>query len=57
MVYGIVRQTEGFINHKGEFLNRKEAFAHATECGQLTQTTLWYKQDHNDIELYSEDLY
>lgn len=48
---------EGFINHKGEFLDRKEALKHAQECGQLTQTTLWYKEDHGDDELYSEDLY
>ena len=48
---------EGFINHMGVFLNRKEAFKHAQECGQLTQTTLWYKEDHRGDELYSEDLY
>ena len=48
---------EGFITHDGVFLNRKDAFKHAVECGQLSQSTLWYKEDHNDFELYSEDLY
>ena len=48
---------QGFINHKGEFLNRKAAFEHAKECGQLCVTTCWYKEDHNQDELYSEDLY
>ena len=49
--------TEGFINHKGEFLDRKEALAHALECGQLSATHRYYQQDHNIDELYSEDLY
>lgn len=48
---------DGFINHKGEFLDRKEALAHALECGQLNQTVRWHKEDHNEDELYSEDLY
>ena len=49
--------TEGFINNKEEFLDRIEAWKHAVECGQLSKTTRWYKYDHNDRELYSEDLY
>lgn len=49
--------TEGFINHKGEFLDRKEALAHALECGQLSETHKYYQEDHNINELYSEDLY
>lgn len=48
---------DGFINHKGEFLDRKEAYKHAVECGQLNQTVRWHKFDHNEDELYSEDLY
>ena len=48
---------QGFINHKGVFLNRKEALAHASECGQLSATHRWYQKDHNIDELYSEDLY
>lgn len=48
---------EGFISNTGEFLNRTDAYVHAVQCGQLTQTTRWYKEDHGDRELYSEDLY
>ncbi len=48
---------QGFINHKGEFLGRKEALAHAKECGQLSATHRYYQEDNNIDELYSEDLY
>ena len=51
------RKIEGFINHKGEFLNRKEALYHALECGQLSETHRYYQEDNNINELYSEDLY
>jgi hypothetical protein len=50
-------EREGFINHKGEFLDRKEALKHALECGQLSATHRYYQEDHNINELYSEDLY
>lgn len=50
-------KVQGFINHKGVFLDRKEALAHALECGQLSATHRWYQKDHNIDELYSEDLY
>lgn len=53
--YKVVEQ--GFITHKGEFLNRSEALSHALECGQLSASTRWYQEDHNHEELYSEDLY
>ena len=51
------KQIQGFINHKGEFLDRKEALFHALECGQLSETHRYYQEDHNIDELYSEDLY
>lgn len=51
------KQVQGFINHKGEFLDRKEAFKHAKEIGQCNATQRWYWEDHNQDELYSEDLY
>ena len=50
-------ECQGFINHKGEFLDRVEAWKHALECGQLSISNRWYKVDHNEDELYSEDLY
>ena len=48
---------EGFITRDGVFLNRKDAFKHACHCGQLSQSTLWYKEDNKIEELESEDLY
>ena len=33
-----VNETQGFIDHKGEFLDRKEAFKHVQEIGQCTAT-------------------
>lgn len=51
------KEIQGFINHKGEFLDRKEAFEHAKECGQCNETQRYYWEDHNQDELYSEDLY
>lgn len=51
------KRTQGFINHNGEFLDRKEALKHAQECGQLSATHRYYQEDHNIDELYSEDLY
>lgn len=48
---------EGFIDHNGNFLTRKEAYDEAIKCGQLSASTRWYKEDHGDTELYSEDLY
>jgi hypothetical protein len=48
---------QGFMNHKGEFLDRKEAFEHVKEIGQCNATQRYYWEDHNQTELYSEDLY
>ena len=48
---------QGFIDQDGNFFDRKEAFAHALICGQLSTTTRWYKDDNNQKNLYSEDLY
>ena len=51
-------EIQGFINHKGDFLNRKEAFIHAQECGQINAHNRQYrKENHIPGELYSEDLY
>lgn len=53
----ILQRTDGFINHKGEFLDRKEALAHALEIGQLSQTHIDYQRDNHLNEMFSEDLY
>lgn len=57
VTYKISVEEQGFITTDGKFLDRKDAYKHAIECGQLNQTTLWHKQDRNEDELYSEDLY
>ena len=44
----------GFIDHQGNFLNRKDAWKHACDCGQLPVNIV----EHNiSEELFSEDLY
>ena len=48
---------EGFVDNRNNFYNRHEAFMWAQQIGQLPETVLEYKKDHNENELYSEDLY
>lgn len=48
---------EGFIDNKKNFFDRQSAFVRAKECGQLPGTLLWAKEDQDECELYSEDLY
>ena len=48
---------QGFITHKGEFLDRVQALGHARGCGQLSATHRYYQEDNGIGELYSEDLY
>lgn len=50
------KEEEGFLNHKGEFLNRSEAYDHAMICGQLSDTTLTSKQERREYIIYSEDI-
>lgn len=58
---GYLREVQGFMTDKGEFLNREQAYTHALECGQGTP-----RRDsviasgyaaYNGKELYSEDLW
>lgn len=56
-VPGVREEVEGFLNHKGEFLDRYDAFEHALFCGQLSDTTLTSKNERKERALYSEDLY
>ena len=53
--YKILEQ--GFVTHDYKFLNRYEAYCYAIDCGQLSQTVRWHKEDNGETELYSEDLY
>lgn len=49
--------TEGFINNHNEFLDRKQAYSEALDCGQLSAVTREAKRQRREDELYSEDLY
>lgn len=49
--------SQGFIDHKGVFLNRRAALEHAIDCGQLCATAEFYLLGHRIDELDSEDLY
>lgn len=51
------QETEGFLNNKGEFLDRYEAYEHTLMCGQLSETTLTNKQERREYILFSEDTY
>jgi len=54
---GLTRIEQGFLTNECVFLNRIDAFEHALKCGQLSATAIHMKQDRNETELYSEDLY
>lgn len=51
------QEEDGFITHTGEFLDRYDAFDHAAQCGQLSDTTRTLKLEQGEWKLYSEDLY
>lgn len=48
---------EGFLDEKGNFYDRYEAYDIAMTNGQLSATTRQYKLDTGEKELFSEDLY
>ncbi len=43
--------TQGFLDDKGNFLNRKQAKLHATDCGQIINNT------NHSVVLFSEDIW
>ena len=51
------QKIQGFIDHRGLFLDRLQAFQHAIECGQINASTAQFKKERHEDELYSEDLY
>lgn len=53
---------QGFVTHKNEFLNRREAYLHAVDCGQLCEKLRIEKnaiaEEYDRIpQLISEDLW
>lgn len=47
---------EGLLSHKGEFLDRPDAYDHTCMCGHLSATTLESKAERREYALYSEDI-
>lgn len=50
-------EIQGFVDNRGIFYDRLEAYHAARAMNQLSATIIKYKEDHNENELYSEDLY
>ena len=48
---------EGFLDEKGDFYDRYEAYDIAMNNGQMSATARQYKRDKGERELYSEDIY
>jgi hypothetical protein len=48
---------QGFVNHKGEFLNREDAGREALACGQVIIGHANIRHPFDGIRLYSEDLW
>lgn len=46
---------EGFVDSNGKFHSRKEAFELVKNS--LPASLIYFKEQHNETELYSEDLY
>lgn len=49
--------TEGFLTNDNTFVNRREAFIIARQCGQLSTQALYDKSIRGENILWSEDLY
>ena len=49
--------TDGFITSINTFVDRREAYFIAKQCGQLSSQALHDKTMRKEFELYSEDLY
>ena len=50
---------QGFIDHKNNFLTRKEAFEHAKMCGQICANIIYDREEKNvfGTNMISEDLW
>ena len=48
---------EGFLDEKGNFYDRYEAYDIAMTNGKMSATARHYKMDKGERELFSEDLY
>ena len=50
------RVSSGFIDHKGIYMTREQAYQHALDCGQIPAIIREQKEDNKSKELFSEDL-
>lgn len=50
---------QGFIDHKNNFLARKEAYEHAKMCGQICEKIIYEREEKNPFgtNMISEDLW
>ncbi len=53
----VIRGEQGFVDDKGNFLNRQDAAKHALECKQVEIGKAVVRHEFNGRDLYSEDLY
>ena len=51
------RVSSGFIDHKGTYMTREQAYQHALDCGQISATVRELKTKNKCKELFSEDLW
>lgn len=49
--------SSGFIDHKGTYMNREQAYEHALQCGQISATMREQKEKNKCKELFSEDIF
>ena len=50
---------QGFIDHKNNFLTRKEAYEHAKMCGQICEKIIYEREEKSAFgkNMISEDLW
>ena len=51
------RVSSGFIDHKGTYMTREQAYQHALDCGQISAVVRELKEKNKSKELFSEDLW
>ena len=51
------RVSSGFIDHKGTYMTREQAYEHALECGQIPVVIREQKEKIKSKELFSEDIF
>lgn len=55
--FGYEELEQGFIDHRGVFLTRAEAYDHAVMCGQIPEKIIYEREKSGSKQLISEDLW